>query len=361
MSRSAHTISFERPGVPLAYNIEDIPEPGPGETLVRMTMAGICGTEAHRLAGDLAAADYPVCFGHEVVGVIEALGEGVTTDFAGTPIAVGDRLYWCPPEWCGECWTCTVAGQGAACERMLWPVPFGSPNAAGFRELATLGPLSTKYRIPDGTSSESVIAFGCAMPTAMGAFRRLGPVSGTVVIQGSGPVGLASTVLASIGGADQVIVIGDPENRLEVARKLGATETIAIASTTLDERRARIMELTNGHGADIVIEAAGRAAAFPEGLGLLGYNARYVIVGLYSGDAVAPIDPVRLNNYSQRIIGSLGMPREDFLHTVELATAHGERLGFADLITHRFPLSRTEEGIATAARGESVKAVVIPD
>ena len=121
------------------------------------------------------------------------------------------------------------------------------------------------------------------------------------------------------------------------------------------------MQLTGGHGADIVIEAAGRAAAFPEGLGLLGYNARYVIVGLYSGDAIAAVDPVRLNNYSQQIIGSLGMPREDFLRTVQLASQHGERLGFADLITHRFPLSRTEEGIAVAARGESVKAVIVPD
>ncbi|MES2169172.1 MAG: alcohol dehydrogenase catalytic domain-containing protein, partial [Actinomycetota bacterium] len=120
---TARSIVFERPGVPLALRTAEVRPPGAGEMLVRVTLAGICGTDAHRLGGDLAAPPAPVCLGHEAVGMIEALGDDDTHDRAGTPLAVGDRFYWHPPTTCGECRACVVDVYPVACEKLVWPAP----------------------------------------------------------------------------------------------------------------------------------------------------------------------------------------------------------------------------------------------
>src|SRR5690606_274290 len=126
--------------------------------------------------------------------------------------------------------------------------------------------------------------------------------------------------------AEQIIVIGAPENRLAVAQQLGATDILALSETTVESRRDRVMELTGGRGADTVIEAAGHPSAFPEGLELVGRNGSYLILGLYSGQATLPVDVIRLNNYSQRIIGSLGNQLDDYRRAVGIAASHGKRL-----------------------------------
>lgn len=352
---------FEKPGSPLQIREEASPEPANNQILVRLLVAGVCGSDAHRLAGDISVQHKPVCFGHEAVGVIEALGVDVRLDRVGTPIAVGDQLYWMPSTPCGECHECSISNP-LYCKDLNWPVPAGGPNAAGFREFATLSDRCMFIRVPEGTSPESVIAFGCAMPTALRGFEKLGKLGPDidVVVQGSGPVGLASTLLASLAGARSIIVIGEPDHRLDVARKMGATDTLSVSNTTPQERHARVQELTHNRGAGVVIEAAGAPAAFPEGFNLLGMNGRYLILGLYSGKASTMIDPVRINNFNLQLIGSLGIEAENYARTVRLATEHGHRLRLGDLVTHRFKLQDIEEAIRTVARGESIKTVVVP-
>jgi threonine dehydrogenase-like Zn-dependent dehydrogenase len=330
----------------------DVADPVPGGVLVRTSLAGVCGTDAHRLDGDLPDPGRPVTFGHEGIGVIEVLGEGVTTDRAGVAVRPGDTVYWTPS-----------GDRPGATPPMGWPPPAEVPNPASYQEYATLAPSNVFYRIPDDTSPEAVIAFGCAMPTALGGIARLGGIGAgrTVVVQGCGPVGLASTLLASLSAARQVIVIGAPENRRRAAERLGASTTIALESTSVEERRHMVWDLTDGRGAEIVIEAAGQMSAFDEGMGLLADSGRYLVLGIYSGHGTVALDPVRLNNRSLAVIGSMG-PTElaDYRTTIHLAQRHGARLAFADLITHRFPLSRTEDAIATARSGEAIKTIVIP-
>ena len=357
-SRRGLQVAFVRPGAPLRVSEAEVAGPGVGEVLVRMTMAGVCGTDAHRLRGDLGAPPAPVNFGHEGVGTIEAIGAGASRDRSGAQLAVGDSVYWSPVGPCGGCSSCR---DGRPCDLTQWPPAAGTPNGATFQEFATIGATAPLYRIPEDTPAESVIAFGCALPTALGGLSRLGSVSDqVVVIQGAGPVGLACTMLASLGGAKRVITIGDTALRLAAASRLGATDTIPLTSTTADERLETVRQLTKGLGADVVIEAAGHASAFPEGFQLLGHGARFLILGLYSGAASAPIDPVRINNLNLQIIGSLGSDTANNRRTVEIASAHGERFDFAALITHRFPLESTEAAIRTMASGASIKAVVQP-
>ena len=358
--RETKVVVFTKPGVPLEIREEACPDPAPDELLVQVDIAGVCGSDAHRLSGDQVLLPEPVCFGHEGVGTIVALGDSVTADRVGAPLARGDRIYWLPSTPCGRCEACK-SSNALLCKDLNWPPPAGRPNGAAFRELATVSNRCMIIRIPEGTTSDSVITFGCAMPTAITGFRKLGEDLGpNVVIQGCGPVGLASTLLAHLGGARNIIVIGDPQNRLDAATKLGATEVLSVSSTTAEERKARIQEITKGRGATVVVEAAGRPEAFPEGFNLLGMNGRYLILGLYSGKAVTPIDPVRINNFNLQIIGSLGIEVESYRRTVEIASKYGNQFKFTDLITHRYPLDEIEQAIGSVARGESIKTVVVP-
>ncbi len=343
---------FLGPGRPLECWEGDVADPGPGEVLVRTLIAGVCGTDAHRLDGDLPDPGRPVTFGHEGIGEIVALGDGVTTDHSGTPVGPGDDLYFTPS-----------GGLPGAGPTMGWPPPAEVPNPAAYQDYATLPAGNAFHRIPEGTDPEAVIAFGCAMPTALGGMARLGGVAPgqSVVIQGSGPVGLSATLLAGLTLARQVIVIGDPAERLAAAEILGATATIPLATTTVEDRRASVLDLTDGRGADVVIECAGRMEAFEEGMGLLADEGRYVVIGIYSGHGTVPFDPVRLNNRSLAVIGSMG-PKTltDYRTTIQLAQRHGERLRQANLITHRFGLTHLEEAIDVARRGKAIKAVIVP-
>jgi threonine dehydrogenase-like Zn-dependent dehydrogenase len=343
---------FVEAGRPLECWEGEVSDPEPGAVLVRTVVAGVCGTDAHRLDGDLPDIGHPVTFGHEGIGEIVALGEGVATDYAGTPVRTGDLVYFTPSSAASD-----------AHPLMDWPPPAAFPSRAAYQDYATLPPANAFHRIPEGTDPDAVIAFGCAMPTALGGMARLGGVrpGQTVVIQGSGPVGLSATLLASLTLARQVIVIGDPANRLAAAEVLGATTTIPLSGTTVEGRRDRVMELTEGGGAQVVLECAGRMEAFSEGMDLLADEGRYVVLGIYSGHGTVALDAVQLNNRSLAVIGSLGgSSLTDYGITIQLAQRHGERLRFADLITHRFGLTHLEEAIGVARTGEAIKAIVVP-
>jgi threonine dehydrogenase-like Zn-dependent dehydrogenase len=143
----------------------------------------------------------------------------------------------------------------------------GAPSTC-YSEFSLLPDGVPFYRILDDTPSEALIGFGCAMPTMLQGLERIGgiAVSQTVVIQGCGPVGLAATLLARISGAREIIVLGAPTRRLEMARRYGATATVDLDEVkSSDERIARIRDLTEGRGAEVVIEAAGALPAFGEG------------------------------------------------------------------------------------------------
>jgi D-arabinose 1-dehydrogenase-like Zn-dependent alcohol dehydrogenase len=138
MDRRGRTIAFLGPGRPLEVREHRVAGPGVDELLLRVTHAGVCGTVAHRLAGDLPAPSTPICFGHEGVGVIEALGAEITVDRAGHPLAEGDRVAWSPPTPCGRCRHCLADGSLALCEKEIWPAASGPTTSAAYQDYATV-------------------------------------------------------------------------------------------------------------------------------------------------------------------------------------------------------------------------------
>jgi threonine dehydrogenase-like Zn-dependent dehydrogenase len=166
-------------------------------------------------------------------------------------------------------------------------------------------------------------------------------------VQGVGPVGLAACVAALDARARAVVATGDPPVRLAVARRLGTVETMGLA-VDVRERRSRVLDLTDGRGADVVIEAAGHIGAFDEGLWLLAVGGRYLLLGLYSGSRTVPFNPVTLNNRQLTLLGSLGGPLSADHRAVDIAIRLGRTHDFDALVSETFLLEQTELAIERA-------------
>src|SRR5919107_3561380 len=204
-----------------------VPEPGPGAVVARVDLAGVCGTDVHLHHGQLPIP-LPLVLGHEGVGRVWRLGEGVATDFSGNPLRDGDAIAWSSNIPCGKCYWCVVAGQRTLCEtRKVYGVNQRFDEfprlSGGWAEAIYLQPGSAIFRLPDNLSAEEMIALGCAGPTAIHGVIDVAGISAgdTVVVQGSGPVGIASAMYAHLAGASRVILVGGPAGRLRLAREIG--------------------------------------------------------------------------------------------------------------------------------------------
>ena len=261
-----------------ALEIREYPVPqtlAAGEALVRVEIAGICGTDAHLWLGQLAIP-LPVIMGHESAGVIERLGSEGMRDWRGEELREGDRVTWASSINCGECYYCRLKRQPTRCLfRKAYGISYNASEAphlrGGYAEKILLRAGSSIFRLPDSLSMEAVVGAGCALTTAIHGIERA-PVGwgDTVVIQGAGPVGLAALAVARESGAEKLIVVGGPEHRLALARSFGAHATVSIAEfSTVEARREAVLRETGPHGADVVIECVGHPEAVNEGLGFL--------------------------------------------------------------------------------------------
>ena len=168
-------------------------------------------------------------------------------------------------ETCGHCWYCTVAKTTTRCpHRKVYGITYSANEGllGGWSELIYLKPGVKVLPLPDSVPPERFIGAGCGLPTAMHALERAEIMLGdSVVVQGSGPVGLSAAILAQLSGATQVIVVGGPAARLTEASRIGADTVIDIEATSPEERAARVLDLTRGRGADVTIEASGNPHA----------------------------------------------------------------------------------------------------
>jgi threonine dehydrogenase-like Zn-dependent dehydrogenase len=341
----------------------DVPvvDPGQGELLVSVVIGGVCGSDVHIKTGDAGVMPFPIIFGHEGVGRIERLGEGVTTDFAGVPVKQGDLVCWAPIALCGRCYSCTVLEQ-TPCENSQFFEHAERPNWASYADYAWLPRDLAFYRLPDGADPDAVAALGCALPTALRGFEQGGPVRSdeAVVVQGAGPVGLAAILVASVSGAREIVAIDAVPERLEVAARLGATATLALSDTTADQRRDAIYERVGPNGPDVVVEAAGALPAFPEGVDLTGNHGRYIVLGLWGQMGTSEIEPRALTIKNMKIKGATFPKPRHYHQAMHLAARLQDSHALADLVTHRFGVGDADTALQAVERGIPIKAVIDP-
>ena len=342
------------------------PDPGPSEAVVRVDMAGICGTDVHLWLGQLPIP-LPVILGHETAGTLEKLGPNLRQDWRGNPLQAGDRITWASSITCGECYYCRMKRQPTRCvTRKAYGISYCADDAphlrGGYAERIVLRAGTAIFKIPDSVPTDAVIGAGCALVTAIHGIERA-PVEwgDVVVIQGSGPVGLAALAISRQSGAARVIVIGGPPHRLELARRFGADVVVDIDAVPdpVDRRRAVLAE-TGPYGADVVIECVGHPAAVNEGIELCRDGGRYLVLGQYADAGNISFNPHIITRKQLQLVGSWGFePRHVDRALSLLAGTHFKEL-FASEITHRFPLAEANAALETVREWRSGKAVLMP-
>lgn len=344
----------------------DPPEVAPGEALVRIEMAGICGTDVHLWLGQLPIKT-PVILGHETVGRIERLGASLERDWRGQQLAVGDRVCWASSISCGECFYCRVKAQPTRClTRKAYGISYPSNEAphlrGGYAEKILLRARTAIFRIPDSTPTDSVVGAGCALTTSIHGLERA-PVQwgDIVVVQGAGPVGLAALAVAEVSGASRTIVIGGPKHRLDLARDFGASAVIDIDETKdAEARRERVLNETGGFGADVVIECVGHPDAVPEGLELCRDGGKYVVLGQYANAGNVSLNPHTITRKQLQVIGSWGFEPRHVDRALRLLEEERWQKLFSRQVTHRFPLEQANEALQTTRAWQSGKTVLVP-
>lgn len=337
-----------------------------GATLVRTEMAGICGTDVHLWKGQLSI-QLPVIMGHETVGRIERLGAGVERDWTGTPLRVGDRVTWNSAFSCGTCYHCAEKRQPTRCaSRRAYGIGYRcdqSPHfLGGYAEFHYLHPRTTIFKLADDLPTESVIGAGCALITAIHGIERTGiGWRDTVVVQGAGPVGISALAVAKDAGASQVIVMGGPAARLDLAKRFGADSTIDIDKVhDPKERLARVRELTGGYGADVVLECVGIPVAVTEGMELCRDGGKFLILGHYCDAGTVAFNPHVITRKQLQVFGSWSSEPRHLKTALAFLRARQTEYPFAEMVTHRFPLEKANEALQTTAQWQSAKSVLVP-
>lgn len=337
-----------------------VPEPEAGGALVRVVLGGVCGSDVHILNGEAGEMPFPIILGHEGVGMIEKVGPGVTTDYAGVPVKAGDLVYWSPIALCHRCHSCTVLEE-TPCENSQFFEHAEKPNWGSYADFAWLPNGLPFFRLPDHAQPEAVASLGCALPTVLRGFDRCGRVrvGDTVVVQGAGPVGLASVLVAAQAGAREVIVIDGSPARRAVVQRLGATSTISL-DTDMAERRRMIYDLCGPHGPNVVVEAAGVLQAFPEGVDLTGNHGRYIILGLWGAIGTQPISPRDMTTKNITVSGATFPKPKHYYEAMHMSVRLQDKVPLAELVSHRFGINAAGEALAAVKSGAAIKAVIDP-
>ena len=320
---------------------------------------------------------WPLTLGHELAGVIEEKGPGLERDFTGRPLRVGSKVMLPPLMPCGECSYCVHYPQNA--NRCLNPtyygryLPFAKPPHlwGGWAEMVYVDlemlPATKIYRLPEsmplllGSLSEPLTSCIRALNRAIETrgFR----VGDTVVIQGSGPIGVLMVAAAREMGAGRVVVVGAPEEpRLALCRRFGAEETVSIeACHTAQERIDAVRACVGRFGADVVVDCSGHPAAGPEGIEMLRDGGTYVEMGQFTDAGSIETNWHRICAKDINLLGSWAFTANDIPLAIDMLQRARARYPWDDIQTH-FPF--TEEGIAAAtgsvAAMRCVKATIVP-
>jgi L-iditol 2-dehydrogenase len=335
--------------------LREFPEPDiePGGMLLRTIFSEVCGTDVHLWHGRLAGVPYPIIPGHVSIGIADKIRGNVSTA-SGAAVREGDRVvFYDVHRTCGCCYACAVSGTPTRCsQRKVYGITDSANDGlfGGWSEAIYLEPGVVCEILPERVAAEDYIGGGCGLITAVHAIDRAALRLGDrVIVQGTGAVGLSVIALAKLSGASTVMAIGAPPDRLALARRMGATLTLDLGSTTADERRARILDATRGRGADVAIEASGSPRAVEEGLTLVRDGGRYVIAGHYTNAGDSTINAhEHINRKHLEIRGCWGSEAGHFVRAVGILEEHAAQIPWRDVGAQFFPLSQINDALAAA-------------
>jgi L-iditol 2-dehydrogenase len=360
------------------------PEPRPGDAVVKVVAAGICGTDKHTYRGEASQyagtqharkVPYPVIPGHEIVAIVEdPRAQGLEADSEGTKLAAGDRVVVAPDLPCGRCYFCRGSFPYYYCEALH---DYGNSLSCadpphlfgGWAEYMYLFSRARYFRVPDGIltdvavlTEEMAVTHGLDTARSIAAQRGGDVFSETVVVMGVGPLGMCHCIKAQAIGAGALIAIDTSATRLEAAANLlGAALTLNPREVGRPERREAVEEVTRGHGADVVVDCTGSMEALGEAVELVRQGGVVVEAGAFV-DLAAGGDfrPSVVCSKEVAILGVGGERSDHYSGALRLLARASERLRLPDLISHRFSLYAAQAAIETAMGSSSLKVLITP-
>ena len=343
----------------------DLPELPPGAVLLKVRRANVCGSDLH-IWHFLSVAMRDVAMGHEFVAEIAELGPGVTTDSAGQPVSVGDRVA---AVYYHTCLKCPACGRGdfAMCHnsgRNMGLPPTTPPHFnGGFATHYYVSPGQFFYKVPDRVSDAAAAGANCGLAQMLYSIDKLGIRRGqSVVVQGAGGLGLYAAAVASTCGARVIVVEKEPV-RIALAREFGAQHVVDISDfPTVESRTARILELTQGIGADAVIEVTGRPSAFTEAIDYARIGASIASIGnLNVGkDFEVSFAPALITRKQVTIVGILRYDPWYLKEALNFLDEYREDFPFDDLSDRVFRMDEITEALELSEARVVSRAAIIP-
>jgi propanol-preferring alcohol dehydrogenase len=339
---SMRAMVLERFGEPLHLRELPIPEPGPGQVLVKVAACGLCGSDLEISAGKLQGPRVPLIMGHEPAGTVAEVGAGVTNVQPGDHVVVA--LYVT----CGRCVYCRT-NRDNLCINLVGRPGFELDGA--FAEYFVI-PARNLFPISPSVPLEKVAAMSDAVATSWHAVRRQAQVvpGQTVVLLGVGGLGIHATQIAKLSGA-RAIALDVVADKLAMAQQFGADLGL---STKDGDVAARVRDLTNGLGADAVLDFVASPETVRLGLNMLKRDGVMVLVGLVPGRPFT-IDPQEMVLSEARVVGSRTSSKQDLVEAIRLV----EEGKITPVVSQRYSLEEVNEALDALRRGQAVGRIVV--
>lgn len=308
---------------------------------------------------------YPIIPGHVSTGVLEAV-RGPLRGLDGARLAEGDRaVFFDVHRTCGRCRPCAVHRTPTRCtERRVYGItdPAAEGLLGGWSQAIYLEPGVHIARLPESVTFNQYIGGGCGLLTAVHIIERAAIRAGdSVLVQGTGAVGLSTIALARSSGAAMIVAIGAPANRLDLARRMGADRVFDLTATSPEERLEQVRHLTHGEGVDIVVEAAGSARAFEEGPYLARDGGRYIVAGHYTDAGLSSVNVhTAINRKHLDIRGCWGSEPAHFLRALTVLERLAPTVPFDAIGEQTYRLDQLNQALADAESMRTTKALVDP-
>ncbi len=341
----------------------EVPPPEPGAVLTEIERANVCGSELHIWRGHHPEVKNGV-LGHEALCRVDELGEGVETDYAGTPIEPGDLVAPAYFVTCRRCAPCQ-AGQFHLCENAYenWSKPPEEPPHfhGTFATHYFIHPDQYFYKVPEGLDPGIAAGANCALSQIMFGLDQTGvDYDDTVVVQGAGGLGLNTIAYANEQGAETIVVEG-VDGRIERAEQFGVDHVVDFREyDTVEAREERVAALTGGVGADLAVEVAGVPDAFAEGIHLVRKGGRYLEMGNVSPGHLTEFDPGLLTRKSIDITSVVRYDPWYLSRALEFLAANVDDYPYEDLIDAEFDLVDVDEALAASEGREVTRATLLP-
>ncbi|MFB7471426.1 S-(hydroxymethyl)mycothiol dehydrogenase [Kitasatospora sp. NPDC056184] len=360
MAQQVKAVIARAKGAPVEVTTIVVPDPGPGEAVVRIQACGVCHTDLHYREGGIND-EFPFLLGHEAAGIVETVGEGVTEVAPGDFVVLNWRAV------CGQC---------RACKRGRAQYCFNTHNAKQKMTLLDgtelspalgIGAFAEKTLVAAGQctkvdpAADPAVAglLGCGVMAGIGAAINTGNVGrgDTVAVIGCGGVGGAAVLGSRLAGASKIIAVDIDDRKLATAEKLGATHTVNSKATDPVEA---IRELTGGHGADVVVEAVGRPETYQQAFYARDLAGTVVLVGV-------PTPEMKLELPLLDVFGRGGalksswygdcLPSRDFPMLIDLYLQG--RLDLGAFVSETIGLDAVEQAFERMHHGDVLRSVVV--